>query len=43
VMERLGMVSADRDFEYPGVPEGHPLRLHCLYRITRAQWDRHAA
>ena len=43
VMERVGMVNAKQDFEHPGVPEGHPLRQHCLYRITRAQWSRTAA
>ena len=39
VMERVGMCNAFQDFEHPGVPEGHPLRLHCLYRITRSQWS----
>jgi len=34
VMERIGMRNAHQDFEHPGVPEGHPLRLHCLYRIA---------
>ncbi|MEO8103183.1 MAG: GNAT family N-acetyltransferase [Betaproteobacteria bacterium] len=33
VMERIGMTNANQDFEHPGVPEGHSLRLHCLYRI----------
>jgi ribosomal-protein-alanine N-acetyltransferase len=34
VMRKLGMTHdpAD-DFEHPSVPEGHPLRLHVLYRI----------
>jgi len=34
VMERLGMRRdpAD-DFEYPRLPEGHPLRPHVLYRL----------
>jgi RimJ/RimL family protein N-acetyltransferase len=38
VMERLGMHRdpAD-DFDYPGIPEGHPLRRHVLYRITGAE------
>ena len=40
VMERIGMRNANHDFEHPGVPEGHPLRLHCLYRIGRAEWIR---
>ncbi|MEO6854765.1 MAG: GNAT family N-acetyltransferase [Rhodoferax sp.] len=34
VMERLGM-QADGTFEHPQVPEGHALRLHCLYRLAR--------
>lgn len=33
VMEKLGMTrSAAEDFDHPGVPEGHPLRRHVLYR-----------
>ena len=35
VMERIGMVNANRDFEHPGIPQGHSLRAHCLYRISR--------
>ena len=38
VMERIGMRDAKQDFEYPGLPEGHPLRRHCLYRIAREEW-----
>jgi RimJ/RimL family protein N-acetyltransferase len=36
VMEKLGMTRdpAD-DFEHPGVPPGHPLRRHLLYRRRR--------
>jgi ribosomal-protein-alanine N-acetyltransferase len=36
VMERIGMTRdpAD-DFEHPRVPEGHRLRTHVLYRISR--------
>jgi RimJ/RimL family protein N-acetyltransferase len=39
VMERLGMSHdpAD-DFEHPRIPAGHPLRLHVLYRLSRADW-----
>lgn len=40
VMERIGMRDANEDFEHPGVPEGHRLRPHCLYRITRLDWRR---
>ncbi|HUF56350.1 MAG TPA: GNAT family N-acetyltransferase [Thermohalobaculum sp.] len=40
VMERLGMHrDPANDFEHPRFPEGHPLRPHVLYRITRAEWD----
>lgn len=37
VMERLGMVRdpAD-DFDHPRLAEGHPLRLHVLYRLGAA-------
>ena len=40
VMERLGMTHhpAD-DFEHPGVTQGHPMRLHVLYRLTRTSWQ----
>jgi len=38
VMERIGMRNANEDFEHPGVPEGHALRVHCLYRIGRDEW-----
>jgi ribosomal-protein-alanine N-acetyltransferase len=36
VMERLGMGRdpAD-DFQHPSLPEGHPLRPHVLYRLSR--------
>jgi len=43
VMERIGMRNTHQDFEHPGISEGHPLRLHCLYRINRAQWLQRAA
>ncbi|HMR33347.1 MAG TPA: hypothetical protein PKA13_18825 [Geminicoccaceae bacterium] len=39
VMERLGMRrSAGDDFEYPGLPPGHPLRPHLLYRLAQGAW-----
>lgn len=38
VMERIGMTNTGQDFEHPAIPQGNPLRLHCLYRLTRAQW-----
>lgn len=39
VMQRIGMRNLRQDFEHPLVPENHPLRLHCLYRITRQEWQ----
>jgi RimJ/RimL family protein N-acetyltransferase len=40
VMERLGMRrAAEEDFEHPRLSEGHPLRRHVLYRLTRADWE----
>jgi RimJ/RimL family protein N-acetyltransferase len=36
VMVRLGMRrSAHEDFDHPKLPQGHPLRRHVLYRLTR--------
>ena len=39
VMQRLGMVDALAAFNHPSVPAGHPLRAHCLYRLSRSQWQ----
>lgn len=34
VMERIGMThDPSRDFDHPGVPDGHPLQRHVLYAI----------
>lgn len=39
VMRRLGMATdAAEDFDHPAVPEGSPLRRHCLYRMPRERW-----
>jgi RimJ/RimL family protein N-acetyltransferase len=36
VMEKIGMTHDVReDFDHPGLPEGHPLRRHVLYRLGR--------
>lgn len=40
VMQRIGMVHRGEVFEHPGVAPGHPLRAHCLYRLTREEWER---
>jgi RimJ/RimL family protein N-acetyltransferase len=37
LMERLGLVRESL-FDHPRLPEGHPLRPHLLYRITRDAW-----
>lgn len=38
VMQRIGLRNAHANFEHPAVPQGHVLRPHCLYKISRAQW-----
>jgi RimJ/RimL family protein N-acetyltransferase len=36
VMERIGMVEDPAGaFDHPSVPEGSPVRAHCLYRLRR--------
>jgi RimJ/RimL family protein N-acetyltransferase len=38
VMEKIGMTrDPTEDFDHPGLPEGHPLRRHVLYRIRGAK------
>ena len=39
VMERLGMRETGETFEHPAVPSDSPLRLHCLYKLSRLQWQ----
>jgi ribosomal-protein-alanine N-acetyltransferase len=35
-MEKLGMThDPAEDFDHPGLPPGHRLRRHALYRIRR--------
>jgi RimJ/RimL family protein N-acetyltransferase len=35
VMKKLGMTRSPReDFDHPGLPAGHPLRRHVLYRLA---------
>jgi RimJ/RimL family protein N-acetyltransferase len=41
VMEKIGMrCSPADDFDHPGLPEGHRLHRHVLYRLSRADWRR---
>jgi hypothetical protein len=40
VMQRIGLRrDPSMDFDHPSVPEGHPVRPHVFYRLTRAQWQ----
>lgn len=43
VMERLGMLEVQGTFEHPHIPVGHRLREHCLYRLSRSQWQQFGA
>ncbi len=44
VMERLGMIHFPaEDFDHPLVPEGHALRRHVLYRLSRDNWSTSSA
>jgi RimJ/RimL family protein N-acetyltransferase len=43
VMERIGMRDTGQDFDHPALPEGSPLRLHCLYRVRRGEGSGDAA
>lgn len=40
VMERLHMVRDEETFNHPDVPEESGLREHCLYRISRENWEK---
>lgn len=41
VMQKIGMHRDHAgDFDHPRVPEGHPLRPHALYRISRSEFSR---
>jgi RimJ/RimL family protein N-acetyltransferase len=43
VMERIGMLDTGQDFDHPALPEGSPLRRHCLYRLRRDEGGSDAA
>lgn len=38
VMDRLGMINTQNNFEHPMVPKDSPLREHVLYRISNKNW-----
>jgi RimJ/RimL family protein N-acetyltransferase len=39
VMERLEMNRDAETFEHSSLPPGHTLREHCLYRLSRENWQ----
>lgn len=40
VMRRIGMTRVEGgDFDHPNVPDGHALKRHVLYRVTREEWE----
>lgn len=40
VMDKIGMQRDENgDFEHPRLPEGHHLRPHILYRMTKDDWE----
>ena len=39
VMERIGMINTNLNFEHPMIPENHPLREHYLYKVDAATWN----
>ena len=39
VMQRLGMRADPHTFVHPALPAGHALAEHCLYRLSRADWQ----
>jgi RimJ/RimL family protein N-acetyltransferase len=43
VMERLGMRGPETTFQHPGVPPDNSLRTHMLFRLSRNEWEEHAA
>jgi len=36
VMEKLGMVNQQQDFNHPALSVDHPMARHCLYKIERS-------
>ncbi len=39
VMNKLGMVRSPESFLHPNVPEGSELQAHCLYKLSKADWE----
>lgn len=38
VMERIGMKNSNNNFMHPKITDGHRLKEHVLYTISRRQW-----
>jgi len=38
LMQRIGLRYV-KDFLFPLLPDGHPLRPYALYKLTRAEWE----
>ncbi|MGC1310272.1 MAG: GNAT family N-acetyltransferase [Phormidesmis sp.] len=38
VMRKLGMHRAEQTFMHPSVPDGSPVKEHCLYKLSRTDW-----
>jgi len=44
VMERIGMTrDPAEDFDHPRVPDGHRLKRHVLYRLSKQRWGQRNA
>ena len=38
VMQKIGMIDTNSNFLHPKLPDNHPLKPHCLYKITQRQF-----
>jgi RimJ/RimL family protein N-acetyltransferase len=43
VMRRIGLVDTGEVFEHSGVPVGHPVRPHVLFKLGAPQWQQQQA
>ncbi|KZN54209.1 GNAT family N-acetyltransferase [Pseudoalteromonas luteoviolacea] len=39
LMRRLGMTNLNKNFAHPDLPNGHVLQSHCLYAVTRDEFE----
>jgi len=40
VMERLGFTNSGEDFDHPAIEDGHPIKPHVLYRLSKDTWSK---